>query len=65
MYNNEDSEVYSMALEMKDFVDAEVQHLTKYGTDPSRERSADHTDGGRARTEEPMTPADATVQQLT
>ncbi|KAI8824867.1 uncharacterized protein EV422DRAFT_564199 [Fimicolochytrium jonesii] len=41
MYNNEDTEVYSMALEMKEFVDAEVQHLTKYANDPgSRGREA-------------------------
>ncbi|KNC96246.1 uncharacterized protein SPPG_08400 [Spizellomyces punctatus DAOM BR117] len=57
MYNNEDSEVYAMALEMKNFVDAEVQHLTKYGADPGRERSVDPDI--RAKTEEPTTPVEA------
>ncbi|KAJ3158486.1 Bromodomain-containing protein 8 [Geranomyces michiganensis] len=47
MYNNEDSEVYSMAQEMKDFVDAEIVNLHKYGTDPMRERSVDL--GGQER----------------
>ncbi|KAJ3016261.1 hypothetical protein HKX48_004142 [Thoreauomyces humboldtii] len=50
MYNNEDSEVYSMALEMKDFVDNEVHNLTKYGTDPGRERSVEKLEDG------PLTP---------
>ncbi|TPX65875.1 hypothetical protein SpCBS45565_g04890 [Spizellomyces sp. 'palustris'] len=56
MYNNEDSEVYAMALEMKHFVDAEVQHLTKYGADPGRETSVDPDI--RAKTEEPTTPVE-------
>ncbi|TPX57904.1 hypothetical protein PhCBS80983_g03508 [Powellomyces hirtus] len=64
MYNNEDSEVHSMAQEMKDFVDAEILNLHKYGTDPMRDReksvdvqhNADGGGGGKAKSEEPDSP---------